>query len=87
VQGGASRQQEQASSKQQQSVVQASGLTLQQVVAMKDQDIADLVQVRRQSVNQWRNHPTGPEYLERKLMDKLPELAAVAVNGKEHSHV
>jgi len=85
VQGGASTQQAQASSKQGPQVKQASGLTLQQVVAMKDQDIADLVQVRRQSVNQWRNHKQGPEYLERKLMDKLPELVSQSTKGKEHA--
>lgn len=75
VQGGASTQQEQASSKQ-------TAISLQQVASKTDTEIAALVKVTRQSVNGWRN--AGK--LESKILERLPELAAISTNGKEHHH-
>lgn len=76
VQGGASKQQEQAISKQ-------PAISLQQVASKTDAEIAALVKVSRQSVNGWRN--AGK--LEGKILERLPELAIISTNGKEHSHV
>jgi len=75
VQGGASKQQEQAISKQ-------PAISLQQVASKTDAEIAALVKVSRQSVNGWRN--AGK--LEGKILERLPELAIISTNGKEHSH-
>ncbi len=83
AQASASKQQAQASRQQAPQVQpqpQADGLTLQQVASMKDQAIADLVGVRRQSVNLWRNGGT----LESKILERLPQLSTVSSNGKDH---
>jgi hypothetical protein len=60
--------------------VKQEQVKLQEIVKQTDKEIAELVNVSRQSVNQWR----GAGKLESKLLERLPELQ-VTVNGKEHS--